>query len=75
LSVEEVSEVIMGVDSPYSIENQRIENLSVDYLQKLNAKESNGALANELDQLETKISDPAMRALLQMKRLEKETNS
>ncbi len=75
LSVEEVSEAIMGVDSNYGIENQQVEDLSTDYLQKLEtldiSPQSQSALFSELNQLESKISDPAMRALLQMKRLEK----
>jgi len=74
LSVDEVSEAIMGVDSPYSIENQQAENVSTAYFQKLDdlgkEPEKKQSLFDELDQMEAKISDPAMRALLQMKRLE-----
>jgi len=74
LSVDEVSEAIMGVDSPYSIENQQAENVSTAYFQKLDdlgkEPEKKQSLFDELNQMEAKISDPAMRALLQMKRLE-----
>jgi predicted ATP-binding protein involved in virulence len=75
LSVEEVSEAIMGVDSSYSIESQQTEDLSTDYFRKLEtlgqSPQNQSALFDELDQLESNVSDPAMRALLQMKRLEK----
>lgn len=78
LSVEEVSEAIMGVDSVYAIENQQAEDLSTNYFQKLDTLDRDTqnpkSLFEELDQIEAKISDPAIRAFLQMKRLEKTVN-
>ncbi|TAE26851.1 MAG: hypothetical protein EAZ91_16950 [Cytophagales bacterium] len=78
LRVDEVSVEIMGVESPYAIDNQKAEDLSVEYLKKLETLGKNPQAPNdtegELDQLEANMSDPAMRALLQMKRLEKTVN-
>lgn len=75
LSLEEVAEDVMGVDDVYAEENQRAEKLSADYLSALETiklkpgqtKDNNFAV---LDEIETKISDPAVRAFLKMKRLE-----
>jgi predicted ATP-binding protein involved in virulence len=77
LSLEEVSENIMGVDGPYATENEDMEKLSAEYLQLLNSsktvKVSSDIVSAKLDEFETKVSDPAVRAFLKMKRLESET--
>ncbi len=79
LSVEEVSESIMGVNSTYSIESEQAEDISTAYFEKLNnvitiSDAHQPEILAELDQLEIKISDPAVRAFMQMKRLEKTAN-
>jgi predicted ATP-binding protein involved in virulence len=73
LSIGEVAENVMGAKDEMSIENARNEKLSADYLSKLQTL-SNGIkeeAINELNQIEQQISDPAVRAFLKMKRLEK----
>jgi predicted ATP-binding protein involved in virulence len=76
LSLEEVAEDIMGVDDAYAEENVKMEVLSKNYLSILedvktgNIKSINDH-APKLDEIEAKISDPAIRAFLQMQRLGK----
>ncbi len=73
LDLELVSE-IMGVKSAYSLENQEMEDLSTDYLQKLEIALASGkhvgpAVNGELDEIEAKVGDPGVRAFLKMHRL------
>lgn len=76
LSLEEVAEDIMGVDNSFAIENSEKEALSEEYLITLsNFKNGDKELDKILDNIENKISDPAVRAFLQMKRLEKSVKS
>lgn len=75
LTVEEVAQEIMGVESAYSIENTQQEQLSKTYFETLET----GTLAepttrDTLEEIEVQIADPAMRALLQMKKLKKQLN-
>ena len=75
LTVEEVAQEIMGVESAYSIENTQQEQLSKTYFETLET----GILAepttrDTLEEIEVQIADPAMRALLQMKKLKKQLN-
>lgn len=72
LTLEEVSTQIMGVEDERSAENFQQENLSKDYLKLLETTGSNSS--QSLDELESKISDPAVRAFLQMQRLKQEVN-
>ncbi len=69
LSLEEVAEDIMGVSSDMSIENQTDEEISTQYFEILSAKISDENKDIELNNLEGKISDPAVRAFLKMNRL------
>ncbi len=74
LTVEEVVVNLMGVPNKFSEENAAQEALSKDYLLKVNQlQKSNGSaeeILKELDKMEHEISDPAVRAFLQMKRLQ-----
>jgi predicted ATP-binding protein involved in virulence len=72
LTLEEVSTQIMGVEDERSAENFQQENLSKDYLELL---EKNASTRSQLlDEIESIISDPAVRAFLQMQRLKQEIN-
>lgn len=77
LSIEEVAQDIMGVESTYALENAQQEKIAGDYLSTLGKSVGSGKniLVNEftqqLDDMESKVADPAMRAFLRMKRLEK----
>lgn len=76
LSLEEVAEDIMGVDNSFAIENSKKEALSEKYLATLSDfKDGDIELNKILDNIENKISDPAVRAFLQMKRMEKSVKS
>lgn len=68
LSLEEVAEDIMGVDDSFANENTKMESISSDYLHTLTElKKGDRAKEAKLDELETKIADPA---ILKMKRME-----
>jgi predicted ATP-binding protein involved in virulence len=71
LSIEEVSQNIMGIESEMSEENQSDENLSTSYLERLGElqEQNKNDIIKELNEIELKISDPAVRAFLKMKRL------
>lgn len=72
LSLEEVAEDIMGVEDIYANENSRMEAISQKYLVTLNELEKGHKETElKLDELETKVSDPSVRAFLKMKRLER----
>ncbi|WP_293883547.1 AAA family ATPase [Sphingobacterium sp. UBA1498] len=71
LTLEEVAEDIMGVEDSYAIDNLKKEKISEDYLLALEKLKDGDKDQNAvLDDLEIKISDPAMRAFLKMQRLE-----
>ena len=79
LSLEEVAEDLMGVDNVYAEDNRKVEKLSTDYLSALETIKLKPADAGDknfafLDEIETKISDPSVRAFLKMKRLELASN-
>jgi predicted ATP-binding protein involved in virulence len=79
LSIGEVAENIMGVESDYSEANKEVEDISTNYLRLLQQSDAikvsgDSAVVKQLDELEAKVSDPAVRAFLQMKRLEKENS-
>ncbi len=67
LSLEQVAEQVMGVDSAFGVENQAKEAVATDYLTELEAAASPAAL----DALEATITDPGLRARLRMERLAK----
>lgn len=72
LSINEVSEDIMGAESEMSDENSQVENLSSEYFKTLLATDGEKAsVVKKLDNIEIEISDPGVRAFLKMKRLEK----
>lgn len=74
LTVEEVVVNLMGVPNKFSEENAEQEALSKNYLLKVNELQKNNGSAEEilkeLDKIEHDISDPAVRAFLQMKKLQ-----
>ncbi|WP_343571051.1 AAA family ATPase [Sphingobacterium sp.] len=72
LRLEEVAEDIMGVEDSYANANLKKEQLSEKYLDALKKLEKGDNSQNAiLDEIESNISDPAMRAFLKMNRLEK----
>lgn len=73
LTVEEVAQDIMGVESSFSVENKSKEVLSTQYFEALETQPLTES-GDVLNQIEEQISDPAMRALLQMKKLKKQLN-
>lgn len=75
LSIEEVAEEIMGVDSSMSVENTSKEQLATKYLTDLEADESGNLDASRFEQIEQQISDPGLRAFLKMNKLRKEHES
>lgn len=73
LTLGEVAEEVMGTDSVMSEENSNDENLSTKYFELLSDnKKAKENIESELNKIEIKISDPGVRALLKMKRLEKD---
>lgn len=72
LSIDEVSEDVMGIPNR-SVENNTDEIYSTQYLQNLSqlTPANKAQIIDQLNDLEVKISDPAVRAFLKMKRLEK----
>jgi predicted ATP-binding protein involved in virulence len=93
MSLEDVAEDIMGVESAYGVENQEREAISKEYFELLGTEEEASQRGKSqtkapsyrgvdapkeekekrLDDLEAKMSDPTMRAFLQMKRLKKKS--
>jgi predicted ATP-binding protein involved in virulence len=73
LSIGEVAEDVMGTSSQMSEENKLDEDLSIEYLKTLDLLKTkdNTDIINKLNKLEIEISDPGVRALIKMKRLEK----
>jgi predicted ATP-binding protein involved in virulence len=76
LSLNEVSVNVMGVEHDFSALNANQESQSNDYLQLLESMTQGDlpAIADKLNGIEKQISDPAVRAFLQMHRLTKQTN-
>ena len=74
LSIEDVAVHIMGVESRFGEVSQNQEKLSQNYFEILDSKNGKTPSVSEssLDELESKIIDPATRAFLQMKRLKKQ---
>jgi predicted ATP-binding protein involved in virulence len=70
LTINEVAEDIMGVDSIHSEANAKDEELSTQYLTLL-AQKGKGVKPDELtlNEIETQVKDPAVRAFLKMNRL------
>jgi predicted ATP-binding protein involved in virulence len=71
LSIEEVVEDVMGVSSDLSIENEASANLAENYLETLNVTNLTESDQSTLEEIESKISDPGLRAFLKMNRLQK----
>jgi len=65
--IADIATYFMGVDSEYSMENQATYEASKDFLSSLNTDIS----SEELDQKLEKISDPALRAFLELNKLAK----
>ncbi len=74
LSISEVVEDVMGVPSEMSEDNIIEEDYSSEYLKTLVVLDDHNKneVKHKLDQIELHISDPAVRAFLKMKRLEKD---
>lgn len=74
LSIGEVAVDVMGAESDLSAENNLLKESSDLYLSLLQqgGKSLPSEILKELDELENTISDPGLRSLLKMKRLEKE---
>ncbi|MCR6638188.1 MAG: AAA family ATPase [Sporocytophaga sp.] len=74
LSISEVVEDVMGVPSEMSEDNIIEEDYSSEYLKTLEVLDDQNKrqVKHKLDQIELQISDPAVRAFLKMKRLEKD---
>lgn len=77
LSLNEVSTNVMGVDHHFAEDNAQQEAVSKNYLSILETvpKQELANAADKLDGLEKKISDPAVRAFLQLQRLKKQTSN
>jgi predicted ATP-binding protein involved in virulence len=71
LTVDEVSTNIMGLPNEYGIESQKMEEISDDYLKLLENSDKDNVPEEKLDELEAKISDPAVRAFLNLQKLKK----
>jgi predicted ATP-binding protein involved in virulence len=69
LTIDEVSTQVMGVEDVRGTENFEQEKLSKSYLNLLENPDQ-----VELNEIENQISDPAVRAFLQMQRLKQEIN-
>ncbi|MDO8967178.1 AAA family ATPase [Algoriphagus sp.] len=67
LKIDTVSTEIMGVSSPYSELNDDLYNKSKKFMQNLETNKSIGELQKELDE----ISDPAIRAFLELQKISK----
>jgi len=74
LSIGEVSESVMGIANEMSEVNAHDERISQSYFETIlnPATKTKQEVSSELDRLEMKISDPGVRALLKMKRLQKD---
>lgn len=68
LNINEVATSIMGLPDEFGSENEKMEQLSLQYLKKL---ESGQPIDEELIALEKTISDPSVRAFLQLQKLKK----
>lgn len=68
LTIDEVSTNIMGLDDSYSVENMNQESLSIKYLNLLEGENTDAALLD----IESKISDPSVRAFLKLQKLKKD---
>jgi len=73
LPMGEVATHIMGLSSEYSLKSHKQELLSKEYLTLLNKKDAKNT-SQKLDEIESKILNPAVRAFLQMQRLKKNNN-
>lgn len=71
LTVGEVSTAIMGLPDTHSLESQKTQKLATDYLTILE-KPMTKLATEDLSQLESSISDPGVRAFLQLQKLKKE---
>ena len=74
LSIDVISQEIMGVESNYGIENTNEENETQGYLSLLLEAEKSANPTNYLKKLETienNVSDPSLRAFLKMNRISK----
>jgi len=71
LTLGEVSTAIMGLPDTHSLESQKIQKQATSYL-KLLDNPITELVSEDLIQLESTISDPGVRAFLQLQKLKKE---
>ncbi len=67
LKIDTVATEIMGISSPYSETNEELYNKSRKFIEDLDANRSGADLQRELDE----ISDPAVRAFLELQKISK----
>lgn len=67
LKIDTVATEIMGISSPYSETNEELYNKSKKFMEDLESNKSVGELEGELDE----ISDPAVRAFLELQKISK----
>ncbi len=67
LKIDTVATEIMGVSSPYSEANERLFDRSKKFMEDLDTNKSGAELQKELDE----ISDPAVRAFLELQKIAK----
>ena len=67
LKIDTVATEIMGISSPYSETNEELYNKSKKFMEDLDSNKSVGELQGELDE----ISDPAVRAFLELQKISK----
>lgn len=71
LTVGEVSTAIMGLPETHCLESQKAQKQATSYLKVLENPITE-MVSKDLSQLESSISDPGMRAFLQLQKLKKE---
>jgi predicted ATP-binding protein involved in virulence len=74
LTVDEVSKNIMGLVDEYGSESRKDESTSEEYLKLLDSSKK-ADLEDALTELESQVSDPAVRAFLKLQKLKKESSS
>jgi predicted ATP-binding protein involved in virulence len=67
LKIDTVATEIMGISSPYSQTNEELYNKSKKFMEDLDANKLDADLQKELDE----ISDPAVRAFLELQKISK----
>lgn len=69
LSLNQVAVEIMGVESAFSLKNEATEKEATNILEKVDVTGIHNESQEELDKLESQISDPNVRAIFKMRRI------